>query len=99
MPPVVDITVTPQSPTIIPSGGGFLVFDLDLQNNTNTEWSVNYWNSVTIPIGEEVGPVGGFPIPTINLAAGGSFSTTLTLEIPGGVPPATYGFNWKVRFF
>ncbi|TDI88976.1 MAG: T9SS type A sorting domain-containing protein [Caldithrix sp.] len=33
------------------------------------------------------------------LAAGGSFSTTLTLEIPGGVPPATYGFNWKVGIF
>ncbi|MCH7681656.1 T9SS type A sorting domain-containing protein [candidate division KSB1 bacterium] len=99
MPPVVDITVTPQSPTIIPSGGAFLVFDLDLQNNTNTEWIVNYWNKILTPLGEEVGPVGGFPIPTIPLAAGGSFSTTLTLEIPGGVPPATYGFNWKVGIF
>jgi len=99
MPPVVDITVTPQSPTIIPSGGAFLVFDLDLQNNTNTDWSVNYWNKVLTPLGEEVGPVGGFPIPTIALAAGGSFSTTLTLEVPGGVPPATYGFNWKVGIF
>jgi len=99
MPPVVDITVTPQTPTIIPPGGAILVFDIDLQNNTNTEWTVNYWNSITIPAGEEVGPVGRFPIPPIALAAGGSFTTTLILEIPGGVPPATYGFNWKVGIF
>ncbi len=99
MPPIVDITITPQTPTTIPPGGAFLIFDLDLQNNTNTDWSVNYWNSVTIPIGEEVGPVGGFPIPTINLAPGASFSTTLSLEIPAGVPPATYDFNWKTGIF
>ncbi len=98
MPPVVNITATPQDPPItIPPGGGFFDFDVTLVNNTNVDWTVDYWNTVTIPAGEEIGPqLGPF---NITLPAGGSFNTTLTMEVPSKPPAATYGFNMKVGVF
>ncbi|RMD88029.1 MAG: T9SS C-terminal target domain-containing protein [Calditrichaeota bacterium] len=98
MPPVVDITATPQNPpVIIPPSGGFFDFDVTLTNNTNMDWTVDYWNTVTIPSGEEIGPqLGPF---TVTVTAGGTFTTTLTMEVPSKPPPATYVFNMKVGNF
>lgn len=97
-PPVVGITATPQNPpVIIPAGGGFFDFDVTLVNNTNTDWTVDSWNTVTIPAGEEIGPqLGPF---NVTVPAAGSFNTTLTMEVPSRPPPATYGFNMKVGVF
>jgi len=98
MPPIVDITATPQNPPVIfPPGGGFFDFDVTLTNNTNTDWTVEYWNTVTLPIGEEIGPqIGPF---NVTVLAGGTFNTTLNMEVPSRPPPATYGFNMKVGIF
>ena len=98
MPPIVDITATPQNPpVIVPPGGTFFNFDVALTNNTNTDWTVDYWNTVTLPVGEEIGPqLGPFKI---TVPAGGTFDTTLNMEVPSRPPPATYGFNMKVGIF
>ena len=98
MPQIIAITATPQSPPVIfPAGGGFFDFDVTLSNNTNTDWTVDYWNTVTIPIGEEIGPqIGPF---TTTVPANGTFATTLTMEVPPRPPAATYGFNMKVGNF
>jgi len=49
--------------------------------------------------GEEVGPVGGIPVTNINVAPGGSFNTTFTLEVPSRLQTATYLFNQIVGTF
>ncbi len=96
--PGVTITATPQNPPVtIPPGGGFFDFDVTIVNNMATQFTGNYWNTVTLPNGEEVGPqLGPF---NVTIAPGDSFSTTLTMEVPARPPAATYGFNMKVGNF
>ncbi len=97
-PPVVGITAVPQNPPVIipPSGGSFNI-DVTLVNNTNTGWTVDYWNTITIPNGEQIGPqLGPF---NVTVPAGGTFNRTLTMEVPGRPAPATYGFNMKAGIF
>ena len=99
MPKVVGITAVPVggAPVIVPAAGLFFDFDVTLTNNTNIDWTVDYWNTVTLPIGEEIGPqIGPFTAP---VPANGAFTTTLTMEVPPRPPPATYGFNMKVGIF
>ena len=99
-PPDVSITSIPQNPPVIfPSGGGFLNFDVTVTNNTSSSWSGSYWNKVLMPFGEEVGPVAGLGPFAITVSPGGSFNASHSVEIPGGVPSATYGFNMKVGNF
>ena len=96
----VTITLTPSNPPIvIPPGGGLLQFDVTVNNISGLGQSTQYWNTVTLPGGEEIGPVGGLGPFNITVASGESFNTTHILELPSRVPPATYGFNMKVGTF
>ncbi len=96
----ISITVTPQNPpVVIPASGGFVNFDVTINNTTGSEWIGEYWNTVTIAGGEEVGPVGGLSPFSVTIANGGTFNTSLSLEVPSGVPPASYPFNWKAGDF
>ena len=56
------------------------------------------WNTITLSIGEEIGPVQFTPL-NISVPAGGSFNQTFSFEFPPVPPPNTYIFNMKVGTF
>ncbi|RMD93410.1 MAG: T9SS C-terminal target domain-containing protein, partial [Calditrichaeota bacterium] len=102
LPPLVDITVTPQpgDPVIVPPGGLVFDYDVTVDNNGSTTLNAQIWNTVSLPTGEEVGPFPKAIFPqSITVPAGGTFSGTFTMEVPSRVRPNTYTFNMKVGTF
>jgi len=99
----ISITVDPAAgdPVIVPGSGRIFNFDVTIENNGSSTLEAQTWNKVTLvgAGGEEVGPVGGIPVTNITVAANSSFTTTITLEVPPGVPAGTYPFNQIVGTF
>ncbi len=98
--PTVHITVVPApgSPVIIPPSGIIFSFDVTIENNGTSTLNAQTWNTVSIE-NNEIGPIGGIPVTNISVAAGGQFSTTFILEIPGGVRVGIFPFNQIVGTF
>ncbi|MFB3076389.1 MAG: T9SS type A sorting domain-containing protein, partial [Lysobacterales bacterium] len=100
--PLVDITVTPApgNPVLVPPQGQFLVFNYDVtvDNNSSSILNAQIWNTVTLSIGEEIGPI-QFTPQSITVPAFGSFNQTYPFEFPPVPAPNTYVLNMKVGTF
>jgi len=90
----VTLTLTPQNPPIqIPAGGGSFNFDMEIDNGTTTNYTVDVSTDVTLPGGTT------YPILSrygINLTSGASIIRNLTQFIPGGTPLGNYIYNGYV---
>jgi len=104
----ITITVTSSlgNPTFVgPQGTNtFFSYDVTVDNNSSSILNAQIWNTITLPTGEEIGPI-QFPTPrqrtfqNITVPAGGSFNQTYAFEFPPAPPPATYILNMKVGIF
>ena len=106
--PVVDITVTPAPGDPVFTGpqgtSTFFTYDVTVDNNGPSTLNAQIWNTITIPIGEEIGPIqfptpGGQTFQNITVPAGESFNQTYAFEFPPAPPPGTYIFNMNVGTF
>ena len=93
-PPPITLTLTPHNPPIqIPSGGGSFNFDLEIDNGTATNYTIDVSTYVTLPGGTT------YPILSrygINLTSGASIIRNLTQFVPGGTPSGNYAYNGYV---
>jgi len=101
-PPLVDLTVSPSpgNPVFVaPQGQStFFTYDVTVNNNDTSTLNTQIWNTITLGIGEEIGPVQLTP-QSISVPAGGSFNQTFAFEFPPVPPPGTYVLNMKVGTF
>ena len=88
------ITLTPHNPPIqIPAGGGNFVFDIAIENTTNSTVNFDAWTFVIFPNGIE------YPLllrPGLTLPAGGNIERELTQYIPPRALPGDYTYVGKV---
>jgi len=97
MPPVVDITATPDDPpVIIPSSGGSFDFDITLSNNTNSTWSVDFWTFATFPNGRSTDAL--LAPTSVQLEPGATFTNTYTQIVPP-IDATTITYNARVGVF
>ena len=76
----------------------FFTYDVTVDNNNGSTLNAQIWNAITLPSGEEIGPI-QFTTQSISVPAGGSFNQTFAFEFPPLPAPATYIFNMKVGTF
>jgi FG-GAP-like repeat/Secretion system C-terminal sorting domain len=91
----VGLTVTPfMDPIVIPASGGFLLFDVDVNNNFPVQLSGNIWGTLTDPFGDENEAT---PIYPLNLwpISHREFNY-VTLVIPGDADAGDYQFNVNI---
>ncbi|MBS1262102.1 MAG: hypothetical protein MAG453_01441 [Calditrichaeota bacterium] len=92
----VTLTLMPQN-TTIPAGGGSLIYDGHLVNTTaDTYPGVRYWNVVTAPDGDEIGPLQVFPFtiePFMDVMV-----EDPSLNVPAGAPAGEYTFTGYVGY-
>ena len=90
------VTLTPHNiPIQIPAGGGSFEFDVEISNQDNFDYAIDFWTNVTLPSGYH------YPILTrenLNLSAGGSIIREgLTQFVPGSALAGSYAYNAHVR--
>jgi len=98
----VDITVTSSlgNPSFVGAQGTstFFTYDITVDNNGTSTLNTQIWNTITLPIGEEIGPIQMTP-QSISVPAGGSVTQTFPFEFPPVPPPNTYILNANVGTF
>lgn len=97
-PPRVDIVVDPfpGSPVVVPIGQSRIFgYSVEVHNNTIETLNAKLWNTITVPGGEEVGPV-QFKVQNISVPANSTYMATFDFEFPPAPKPGTYIFNIKV---
>jgi len=91
-PPVVYLTMTPDSPTVVI--GNSLGYDVSAVNTTATTQCFQYWETVSLPNGSTYPPTGTLFGPVhLCLNAGASKTAHLTHGVPMTAPLGTYVFN------
>ena len=101
-PQLVELNVVPSTgePLIAPPQGQGLVFEyvVRVDNNGPAPLVADIWNTISLPTGEEIGPVQFTPIE-IEVGPGEFFQKAFKFEFPGKPAPNTYVFNMKVGDF
>ena len=101
-PQTIEIDVVPSTgePLIAPPQGQRLNFtyDVTVDNNGTEPFVAQIWNTISLPTGEEIGPVQFSPVEIV-VPPGGSYNETFKFEFPPKPVPNTYVFNMKVGEF
>jgi hypothetical protein len=86
------IDLTPHDPPIIiPTSGGTFNYTAEVSNSGVTPQTVDVWVMVTLPTGEQIGPLLG-PV-TLTLPAGFSLIRERTQDVPSNAPPGLYEYE------
>jgi hypothetical protein len=94
-PPDVSIVLTPATtPIVIPPGGGSFNFNIAIANNELTPQTVDIWTMITLPSGNNYGPI--INVQNFTLAAGFAGNRDRTQNIPGGAPAGAYVYHGYV---
>ncbi|MCX6640905.1 MAG: S8 family peptidase [bacterium] len=84
----VSVTLTPQGSTVIPPGGGNLVFRVQIHNSEPNPVHLDFWTGITMPNGNLDEPQLLRQNLTIN--PGQTVTRTLNQAIPGPSPGGSY---------
>jgi len=91
----VDLYFQPVSPPVtIPASGGSFLFDVELENLESGGITFDFWIGVTLPNGNNYGPL--IKREGINMPPAGQIARELTQTIPASAPAGTYAFNTYV---
>ena len=94
----IDIILTPINPPIqIPAGGGSFQLIVTASNISAVSKSTQFWNAITLPSGEVIGPTIG-PI-TVTLPSGDLATPTVTQNVPAAAPAGQYTYTFNVGTF
>ncbi len=85
------VTLTAQGSTVIPAGGGSLLYDLEIENIGATTAYVDFWEDITLPSGSTYGPV--ILRTGLAISAGQVIARSLSQIIPGSAPAGNYRLN------
>ncbi|MBS1261532.1 MAG: hypothetical protein MAG453_00857 [Calditrichaeota bacterium] len=88
----IALNLTPQV-TEIPPGGGTLIYDATITNNTGAMQTGQAWTMATLPNGNEFGPM---LLTVVNLPDGVTNVTGLTQNVPGFAAAGMYTFTGNV---
>ena len=90
--PDLGMNLIPENPPIvIPAAGGSFGFYVEIENPSPFTAEFDVWSMVTLPSGEEYGPL--LNRQGINLGFGAAISRDLTQNIPGGAPEGYYTYS------
>ncbi|TKJ36543.1 hypothetical protein CEE37_15075 [candidate division LCP-89 bacterium B3_LCP] len=91
--PDIAVTITPYGlPIQIPASGGSFDYNVEIINNEPETVICDFWCDVTLPNGNQYGPVLG-PVPLI-LSAGSTISRDRTQNVSGNAPAGIYRYNF-----
>ena len=87
-----EVTLTPVSlPIQIPANGGSFDFNIDISNTGTSAQNIDIWTMVTLPSGDEYGPIINFPDFTVN--PGWSGDRDRVQNVPAGAPAGNYTYD------
>ena len=86
----IDLTPVPGS-TTIPAGGGVLAFNIAVANNEPNTMITDIWTMITLPSGNEYGPL--LNVQNFGLLSGANPDRDRTQTIPGGAPAGVYMYD------
>ena len=93
-----NLTFEPQNPpVVIPQTGGSFDFYIEIENLESDSILFDVWIDVTLPNGNNYGPV--LQRDRITLAETATISRILEQSVPSSAPPGTYLYNGYVGSF
>jgi len=96
-PQIVDVVLTPyETPIQIPANGGSFEFNIEVINNEITPVNCNVWTMITLPVGNEYGPVINVPL---FLSAGFSGDRDKMQAVPANAPSGNYVYHAYVGYY
>ena len=91
-PPQVTIELTPYgTPIQIPANGGSFDFNIALENSGSLTETLDIWAMITLPSGDEYGPI--INASGISIGSGQILDRDRTQNIPAGAPPGMYTYD------
>lgn len=91
-PPDVTVTLTPYNPPIqIPANGGSFDFNIAVENAGTSPATFDIWTMVTLPNGNEYGPI--INVQDFTAPASWSADRDRTQAVPGGAPTGVYTYD------
>jgi hypothetical protein len=97
-PPDLSVTLTPHNPPIqIPAAGGSFDFNIAIANNSPEPETFDIWTMVTLPNGNEYGPI--INVPDFTAPANWSADRDRTQAVPGGAPTGMYTYDAYVGVY
>ncbi len=91
-----SVEVIPTSLTDLPAAGGMLEFTVTLENTTPNAFQGQAWSMVTLPNGNEFGPL---VVAQLTLPNGIVVASGLTQNVPGFAPDGSYTFMVNLGVF
>jgi len=89
--PNIPIVLEPLNPPIIiPANGGNFVFHAEIENAGVQEANFDIWSMVTLPTGNDYGPL--IYRPGITLLPGGAIMRDVTQNVPASAPAGNYTY-------
>jgi Secretion system C-terminal sorting domain len=87
------VTLVPHdAPIVLPPGGGPIVFDAIIENQTGDALDLNAWTDALLPNGAPYGPL--LQAPQLHLVQGQVFTATnLQQVVPANAPAGTYTYR------
>jgi len=97
-PPDVTVDLLPYgSPIVIPANGGSFEFNIAVMNLEGSPITFDIWTLVTLPPGNEYGPI--INVPDFNAPAGWSGNRDRTQTVPAGAPTGMYTYDAYVGIY
>ncbi|NQS98453.1 MAG: T9SS type A sorting domain-containing protein [candidate division Zixibacteria bacterium] len=91
-PPIFEVILTPYNPPIqIPATGGSFDFNIEVNNNGAFSVIMDFWTMVTLPNGQEIGPI--IFVTDYILNGFSSVSRDRTQEVPAHAPTGNYIYD------
>ena len=91
-PPPLSVTLAPYgTPIQIPANGGQFEFNISLSNSGSTAEIIDLWTMITLPNGNEYGPI--MNVSDFNLLAGANPERDRSQAIPAGAPAGDYTYD------
>lgn len=90
--PNLATTLTPFNPPIeIPANGGSFDFNIAVENLEPSSVTMDIWTMITLPSGNEYGPV--INVSDMSVPAGAALDRDRTQAIPSGAPSGNYTYD------
>jgi hypothetical protein len=90
----VTIDLTPiNAPIVIPANGGNFEYTVTIQNNETIAVTFDAWTSVTLPNGQNIGPLIN---RVVTLNPGATLLRNMVQSVPAGAPAGVYTYYGKV---
>jgi|GEM_PF-2242978 len=85
------------TPILIPANGGQFEFDIQISNNDLFPRNADIWTLVTLPNGNEYGPI--ILVDDFTLLSGQTISRRRTQSVPAGAPQGNYTYDAYIGIY